>query len=127
MPSKKINIAKKDLSAFNTYRQVLSKSIEDLLKDDSIPLEIRWNLFKETPADLCKYERYDQTNILFGRNVDAYDDFYKERYETIDVVDIVDSIEESQEGERKFKFKKDLDDIKTRILNKNIRKYKYDW
>lgn len=124
----KINTIKQDLIAYIEYKNTLIKDIEEILQNESIDLDTRWDFFKNIPLEFSRSQRYDQTNKLFkDKDINGYDDLYLEKYQTANIIDIVERIEDSQEGEKSFKLKKYLTTIKQTALKMNLKQYIYDW
>jgi len=110
-----------------------------VIKDKSIPLGERWELFKKAPTELKNngswIESFKALNEACGGEVSWYDDFCKERHETVHLVDLVSDVEwciENDQVDRgycKAFFDKPelLDKFKEEILEKNIESFEYDW
>jgi len=117
---------------FNTVRDAISKHISDIIKDETLELDYRWDLFeKASKASLLPEYRYVQhLPTLEELNISWYDDFYKDRYATVDWVSIVESIEDNGPQDyagRKNRFYEALDMIKCEILAAGYSGFVYDW
>jgi hypothetical protein len=82
---------------FNKYKERLAGEVKAYCQDITIPLNQRWDIFKianigDTNSCIVDFESLDE---LLGHEVSWYDDFYKDRYATIDMVDIVERLEEN--------------------------------
>lgn len=108
--------------------------------DATQSLDERWEVFKEAPTEWKNeksyIEHFDAEKLLPGGEVSWYDDFYIEKYETVDMVGFV---EERLIDHLMDHFDFDIDDelpeevqvivdaFKCEVLAKNMASFKFDW
>lgn len=118
------------------------------ITDMTVPLSVRWAVFKEMPDDWKVEENYihhfDAEKYLNGREVSWYDDFCIERHETVDVVEFVEErLMEKLFDESDIEYPDDVygagidelppeiqtivDTWREEILSKNLASFKFDW
>lgn len=118
------------------------------ITDMTVPLSVRWAVFKEMPIDWKIEEswiqHFDAGKLLPGGEISWYDDFYTERYETVDMVSFVENALPEYLFERVDVGYPDevyggtvdtlppeiqtiVDAWREEILSKNIASFKFDW
>ena len=120
---------KNKIKALNKNIVKLSEELEAYIKDTSIPLKDRWELFVDAPNCLSIVSDWIQDFKI--ENFDPrkqYEDL--SRRENVFAVDFVDRVTES------FSYKKTLSDeqieeisnkLKEHFLSKNLKCFQYDW
>lgn len=118
--------AKKIKEELVSYNKPL---LEKWIIDKSIPLEERWNLWKDSPEELKNECQWVEDFTISGRGISWYDDFYKERCETVYLSDLIHNMQ--RDFNEPVCLKKytqaDIDDFKEQILAKNLLSFVYDW
>ena len=94
----------------------LSLALQAHLADESIPLDDRWDLFIETPSYLLKHVNCFSGSVL---NIDLYDDYGIEKYQTITVVHLVECLEDHDDGK--------VREVKEYFLERGAGSFTYDW
>lgn len=126
----------------DTVRSALTEvkeNISELLTNKNVPLETRWNFFIKY-GDLIGNEggwiqHFKVEKKLPDGEISWYDDFYKERYETIIMVDIIESIydkiaddKRSKGSNRQSGWNEELvDEFKEEILAENLYSFILAW
>ena len=120
----------------------VKEQLTNAFKDKSIPLDERWELFVKTPVHLKKNERHYVEFATFkegGYDFQWYDDFYIERYETVNLVRVVEKVEKEMSyiGQHGYStrplFQSFFDDdnkiirLKEEILQRGIGSFTNDW
>lgn len=101
------------------------------VKDISIPLSDRWTVFAKAPSVLKTHGTRYLTILDF--DISWEDDFFLERFETMDTLEFVSRIEQYNSyndgyGEHVAKqMYPRLDEIKEYILSLNIGSWRHDW
>lgn len=97
----------------NMYKE----SFEAYIKDKSLPLELRWQLWLNAPSDMKDY----WGDIYHWDSVDedyVFGDRFS-RYQSVRTVDLIETVAEMSPEE--------LEDFKEEILENNLEGYEYDW
>ena len=116
----------------------LKEDFARVIADTELPLEERWDLFVKAPDFLKEYKGWVEDFKAFPCEITWYDDFNKERHETVDTVSIVESIvEDVKYSGGDFEKSKlctrlgitpdVLVALKEEILSKNLGSFVYDW
>lgn len=110
---------KEKIDNFFKIRQELIKELKDWVKDKSIPLEERWDVF-------IKSKLYDKSvwshDWGYRDLIDDYkEETFAERYEIIAAKDIVDLFLEDG------KYLDIIDDFKEAVLKSFIGEFRFDW
>lgn len=120
----------KVLEDFNKKLEPFRKSTKDiedeyrgLIVDPNIPLEERWKLFCEFPIKVHSNYYLDCIRTF---NISPYDDWYVEKYETVDVQSMIEDSDEDEE-DCGFSFKYLTDEQKEIILKCGYNSFCYDW
>lgn len=122
-------------------QEAVKKEFAEIIKDQSIPLDERWFLFKNTPREFKEHCGWIvHFNALQEIKNFEYECFeYYERHESIDTVDCLvdlfaDSVyyyikyPEACKERDKEKYTLDrLNRLKEEILSKNLGSFDYDW
>ena len=108
---------------FNKQKQELTEELRIYVKDKVIPLEDRWEAFKlsklgNTDSWVMTFE---SLNVLYSGEVSWYDDFYIDKYQTVNMVDLVENLYESNFTE------KQIDAVKGEVLNTFTLSFVNDW
>lgn len=106
---------------------------EKAITDESIPLEVRWELFVNAPSYLknTKFYMCSERDEYFGEDYVMYDGpYHVERHSFVVAAEVIESAEEnkayeSDEGHVWNRF--DIDEAKEKILAANLHGAKYDW
>lgn len=108
---------------FNYDREHLVGELIDFFKDTSVPLEERWGLFEKS-SNLLPEDFYTVYLPEIEKNdLNYYDDFYYDRYQTVDMLDLLEKIEDDSE-----KFSKiNVEALKEQILTSGYGSFKFDW
>lgn len=99
------------------------------ITDKDIPLEKRWNTFKNAPYNWKYHDSYlvhFAIERIINRKITWYDDFYIERHQTVDMCDVIEYI---QESDRPIcvDLAAHIDEFKEEILSINLGSFIYDW
>ena len=126
------------LKRFDEYEAQAKREkaeFQALLVNQDVPLDIRWNLFKRAPAAMVEhrsfyvdYSAMEQLNE--GHEVSWYDDFYVERYNTVNIVDIVDEMPSNDDktmGSNAVANPELYAKLKEEVLAKGVRTFVFDW
>jgi hypothetical protein len=118
------------------------------INDMTVPLSVRWAVFKEMSDDWKVEEswiqHFDAEKLLPCGEISWYDDFYVEKYETVDMVEFVEErlieklFEESDEDYPDEVYGATIDTLppeiqtivdawREEILSKNLASFTYDW
>lgn len=107
--------------------ELLKEKFVEAIKDQSVSLKERWELFCNAPEflhshgdDVCD----DPINPSLYK-LGWYDDFFISRYQTVNVLDILDDIENDMELYNITN--QQVNEIKERILQANILTFVNDW
>lgn len=119
---------KKTVKDYLSQTKILKKTADAYFADESIPLEERWEVFKLCPDTLKNHDIYIVRFDLekqFGE-IFWYDDFYTDRYATVDMVDVV---EHCQDNETDDDCEKPgmAEAFKKEILKTNLGSFIMDW
>lgn len=106
---------------------------EKAITDQSVPLEVRWDMFVSAPSYLKNSRNYmcSEWDKYFGEDYVMYDGpYHVERYSFVVAAEVIESAEEnkayeSDEGHVWNRF--DIDEAKEKILAANLHGAKYDW
>lgn len=131
----------------DTVRSALTdakKNISELLTNKNVPLETRWNFFVKygdmignTKSWVCHFDvekklipinLKDRADDNYVGEISWYDDFYKERGNTIIMHEIIEGICDSMDRFMKKGWTPELvDEFKEEILANNLYSFTYDW
>lgn len=127
------------------YQQLLGeikKDYQAVIIDKSIPLDERWEFFKNAPSDLKRNSPYGFNPKALGNNWNWYSDYDVERYQTVDLFDFVSELEEDsevdlEEGDMEYLYyhtekilKKNpnaVAELKEEMMQFNISSFTFDW
>lgn len=118
------------------------KELEEFYKDTRVDLDDRWETFvrlKNYPKlynyDSCYYN-FECLPLELARNFSWYDDFYSDRYETVNMIDKVISMinevtldppgKENAKDVMQF-LRRNIHLVKEEILSKNLLSFQNDW
>jgi hypothetical protein len=108
----------------------LVKSLQEYLKNTSIPLEDRWSIFYSAMDILPNYSSLLHFKAIQRHGHRWPNITYKDRYETIYLADVVDHIEDEQnpDGYGSPRLSEiDLDELKEEILQLGYASFTMDW
>ena len=118
------------LDRFNAPN-LLKEVFSDYIKDKSVPLEDRWEVFCAAPDDFsihegCQYH-FDREEDDFGE-ISWYDDFYYDRHQTVHMESLIDKIQDKVNDRFSPKWNLEvLQNFKEEILSKNLKSFVNDW
>ena len=100
------------------------KRYKDYINNKDIPLNDRWEVFKEAPADwknryywLCQFKVENK----LSREISWSDDFYIDKHQTVDMVNIIERLEDDPTRFFNKGWTKELiEEFKEDILQGNI-------
>ena len=108
---------------FKSEESNLAKDLAEYFKNYNEPLEDRWHLFIESRDLLPGSSWTVDIHEIEANDGNYYDDFYYERYQTVDLVDLVVKIEDSPTKSAKF----NVDIVKEQILESGYGSFIFDW
>lgn len=109
------------------------------IADTTVPLDERWEVFKEAPDEWKQHDswihHFDFEKQFFHGKISWCDDFYVEKYETVDMVGF---IEERLEDHFAGEYEEEDEEWETivlpciaaakeEVLAKNLGSFKFDW
>lgn len=103
------------------------KDFGDLIKDKSVPLDERWELFCRAPDSIKLHDRWIHEFKWEEKHqaISWYDDFYMDRHQTVDMQAIIEIMEENESG---TEYSEEMIlDMKEEILDKNLGSFCNDW
>lgn len=123
-----ISSLKKDL---NTVKQQFMKAI----KDKTIPLEDRWNLWIDSPSFLKDFSQFSIKFDCMGKNFSWHDDMLISRNETIDMEDLTWELDQYVDHQcddperyfvrKLFRNRPLFDQLREEILARNLEYFVY--
>jgi hypothetical protein len=105
------------------------ENVERTLSNPNVSNEDKWELLTKLDKGLLPSEVYAISLPELDKNdIEFYDDFNFERYETIDVIEEIYErvIEEQEGGTAKFS-EVDLEQLKKEIIESGVRTFINDW
>lgn len=110
----------KRIELFNKAKENIKSDLKNFVVDKSYPLNERWDLFIE--SDLGEHTNYYAE--FEGINSDRYyDDFYIEKYETVQVKYLLKRGIEKQILDSDYK----INMFKEDVLTQFIKSFEYSW
>lgn len=106
------------LGIYDRRREALDSilnNIKGILKDESIPVDDRWDFYIKVEQDLPIYSSYFDVDLDIGgerKEVSYYEDLYCDRYQTISFSKIINTLMYVYNNHPK----EAIDDLKNRIL-----------
>ena len=102
------------------------------IKDTSISLDERWEVFVEAPIEWqehdMSYPHFDAESLLKSREISWYDDFGIDKHETVYMVEVVEhSIEKSKDEDEENFTLEFVAALKAEVLEMNLGLFDYDW
>ena len=104
------------------------------IKDTGIPLDERWETFKEAPDDWKEHRLWVQTFDIEKTvgEISWYDDMYIEKYQTVDMVSLVEDTiaDEIDDEDDEYDGPWNAETVaafKEEILAKNLGSFVFDW
>ena len=114
------NYLKGELTLFNKHKEELTKKVEEYCQNKEYPLDDRWNLFIN--SNFGKHKEYYAE--FEGIDSDRYfDDFYIEKYETVQVNYLLERGIEVQILDSDDK----INAFKENVLKQFIKSFTYYW
>lgn len=133
----------------NFYVEVIQRQANDLaetigrlqdtfLKDQTQPLEERWEAYKAIAQYLTidPYITNDCIREAFGENTSLYDDFYIEKYQTVKYTEFVENLEENLQVALEYRGPEDvsvdytreeIDKLRELVLASDKQGFVMDW
>jgi len=116
---------KDEIIAYKNNTDLKNRYVK-FVTDESIPLAERWEVFKEAPGSFKNHQNYivhfDSEKLMPGGEVSWYDDFYLEKYETMDMFSFVEDRLVDEDVEAGI-----VDAWRQEILRMNLGSFKFDW
>lgn len=101
----------------------------DYIADQNVPLDDRWAVFCAAPSDWKVHEGYiqhfDAEKLAPGGEISWYDDFFIEKYQTVDMVDWLSDIRYCGNGEDWTD--EAINAFKDEVMQLNLGSFKFDW
>ena len=121
------NVINKMIDIFAEQRSKLQEYIKLYIKDTSYALDDRWSVYVAAcQSNILDYHQWI-TNLPAFNDVSWYEDFYKERHQTVKWIDVIESIEDSDENVARNIYKQNIDEIKEQILASGEAGFENDW
>ena len=114
---------KDELESFLDLKESVASNLKEWVKDKSIPLEERWELFIKSGLGVYDSFYHNFPGIDWNKKT-LYDDFYMEKHTTRDVIYFLDIIEGDDDIE--WDNEKDIA-FKEYFLEKFIVGFENDW
>jgi hypothetical protein len=134
---------KTEIELVNRAVANLQKTFCEVIKDKTIPLDERWNLWRDAPSNLKENESWIVNFEIENKvgEISWFDDFYIERNQTIYMADIIEREREDVkylQGDPDYKFAKQitkkfmdspelLDEWREEILQLNLESFQLYW
>lgn len=126
-------ITQLEIDTYLETQKTFIPRVKELLKSKELTLEYKWDIFLKV-ASLLPIKSYGDVHD-YGvptKHLSMYDDFYIDRYKTVEFVDLIERIQENQEDAKTIpKYKKwleiDLNLVKEKILESGLQGFIYDW
>jgi len=115
-----------DFSFLNKVIELYKPSFEAYIKDKSVPIEDRWASFLTAPYSIKEHECYGTDLLLDGKDINWYDDFGVERYQTVTADLILDWLYGREDDDGAVISDTVINDMKEQILQKNLGGFEYD-
>lgn len=112
-----------ELSAVKQKLTVLKPQFEQLISDQTIALDDRWNLFVQAPVYIKNQNPWIVDIKIAGKEILWYDDFYVDRYVVVNMENTIESMTlypEKWTNEH-------INEMKEFILSKNLHSFTNDW
>ena len=128
------------MSMFESMEQEIEKLGENhervmkqftfMIKDRSIPLDIRWKLFVEAPDYLSNHTRWIE-HFEFEGGKEFEKSLYRDHQRgSFDAADVVEGGSESWDSATQTAIPADekfVSDLKEHFLQKNLKSFEFDW
>lgn len=112
---------KEEIELFLQNKDELTEKLKIWVKDKSIPLDERWDLFIK--SDLGEHSRYvERFNCKLG---DHFVENLENKYETNNVSEILDFANYDPEDDSYSE--EDIIEFKENVLDKFIKSFEFDW
>ena len=109
---------KEQIEELEKLKLKITANLKEYVKDKSIPLDERWNLFFE--SNLGSHSNYIENFVNLDSNDLANSRDYN-RHETVDLQDLREYGVESIESDKEY------DEFREDVLNKFIQSFEWDW
>lgn len=121
------------LEKIRAYKEPIYLQQEYLqyIANKEIPLEDRWNVFAEAPYEWkhhCSYiEHFDVEEKLQNGSICWYDDFFIDRYQTVNLADFVEDLRgDNYDSEERWP-EELISEFMEEVLDKNLGSFVNDW
>lgn len=122
------------LKQFDSLTASLKSELEQLITNQSIPLDIRWDVWVKASPALKNSEWGSHSISALPEDFIAYDgEIHTERYETVSTMGIIEKLQEGgycPETEEPVPYEVshgiDINAVKEEILSKNLGSFVYD-
>ena len=111
---------KGELTLFNKHKEELTKKVKEYCQNKEYPLDDRWDLFINSNFGKHKEYYVEFEGINSNR---YYDDFYIEKYETVQVKYLLKRGIEKQILDSDYK----INMFKEDVLTEFIKSFEYNW
>lgn len=114
-------------------------AFEYFIKDKSLPLEVRWETFVETPSYLKNHSMW-YYSFKCKEELNWYEDCGSERCSLVDLAEFITGLEENIEWAKEYAKTEGIDYVneewydeeliikmKEEILTDNMGSFRYDW
>jgi hypothetical protein len=115
---------KERVEDLNKQIEAIKREFEVYIADKSIPLDERWEVFMNAPADLRQHYCFLKYFKGVPDDFVSYDGYVPAaRHETVSVDRILESLEEMVDDVAEI----DIVAFKEDVLSKNLYSFEYDW
>lgn len=109
-------------AAYESSINALKNEYLAIIRDENLSLEDRWSVFAKMPMSLKEVDSYiHHFDFESTFNVSWFDDFYVDRYQTVNMVTIVDQLD-GDEDKAELKIA-----IMTECIRDNLGGFVMDW
>ena len=126
-------IVQEELNSLKLLHKEIEANCRIVLATKELPIETRWNIFKDAPNKLhCSSSKYPFEKDLGIKEISPYDDWSMERGETFDVVKMITDWEKQLNSEYKSSWIKTINQdiinkFKEYYMDKYIGSWNHDW
>ena len=107
------------LNTLNSYKP----NFVEYITNPNVHLDDRWETFLMAPYEFKEHLRSYPNLKLAGDTISWYDDFYVEKYQTVEAETLLEWVLESENEHSK----EVVDSFKEEILKQNMGSFVYDW
>ena len=122
MPIDKITLMKQLIKERDTLLSAIDTQMKEIVTDQSIPLDERWELFISSDVGL-KDSCYHEPDGINWDKMFLFDDFSISKYETVTAKSFVDQCEDKIKDGKEI----DLTEVKKYFLKHFVKSFKNDW